>query len=73
MRRTLITSDRPLNGFTLSTTMVRGPLGFRNATLTRPFPLEHYFDREAESNNPSFLTQSLNTLWNPQAPGIKVA
>jgi len=34
---------------------------------------EHYFDREAESNNPSFLTQSLNALWNPQAPGIKIA
>jgi len=28
---------------------------------------EHYFDREAESNDPSFLNQSLTTLWNPSA------
>jgi len=33
---------------------------------------EHYFDREAESNDPSFLRQSLNTLWSPSAKGVKV-
>jgi hypothetical protein len=33
---------------------------------------EHYFDREAESNDPSFLTQSLNSLWSPPAGGVKV-
>jgi len=33
---------------------------------------EHYFDREAESNNPSFLSQSLNTLWSPPTEGVKV-
>jgi hypothetical protein len=33
---------------------------------------EHYFDREAESNDPSFLKQSLTTLWNPSAEGVKV-
>jgi len=33
---------------------------------------EHYFDREAESNDPSFLSQSLNTLWSPPTKGVKV-
>jgi len=33
---------------------------------------EHYFDREAESNDPNFLTQSLTTLWNPPAGGVKI-
>jgi hypothetical protein len=33
---------------------------------------EHYLDREAESNDPGFLTQSLNALWSPSAQGIKV-
>jgi hypothetical protein len=33
---------------------------------------EHYFDREAESNDPSFLSQSLNTLWSPSTGGVKV-
>jgi hypothetical protein len=33
---------------------------------------EHYFDREAESNDPGFLSQSLTTLWNP-SQGIKIA
>jgi len=33
---------------------------------------EHYFDREAESNNPSFLTKSLNSLWNPSVQGVKI-
>jgi hypothetical protein len=33
---------------------------------------EHYLDREAESNDPSFLTQSLNALWTPPAQSVKV-
>jgi len=33
---------------------------------------EHYLDREAESNDPGFLSQSLNTLWSPSTEGIKV-
>jgi len=33
---------------------------------------EHYLDREAESNDPSFLTRSLNSLWSPPAEGVKV-
>jgi hypothetical protein len=33
---------------------------------------EHYLDREAESNDPNFLTQSLNTLWNPPVEGVRV-
>jgi len=33
---------------------------------------EHYLDREAESNDPSFLRQSLNTLWSPLAKGVKI-
>jgi len=33
---------------------------------------EHYFDREAESNDPSFLSQSLNTLWTLPTRGVKV-
>ena len=41
-------------------------------TLTGPLPPEHYFDREAESNDPSFLKQSLTALWNPSSGGVKV-
>jgi hypothetical protein len=33
---------------------------------------EHYFDREAESNDPSFLSRSLNTLWSPPTESVKV-
>jgi len=33
---------------------------------------EHYFDREAESNDPSFLSQSLTTLWAPPTQGVKI-
>jgi len=33
---------------------------------------EHYLDREAESNDPNFLTQSLTTLWNPPVDGVQV-
>jgi hypothetical protein len=47
-------------------------LAFHSVTLTGPFPSEHYFDREAESNDPSFLTQSLNALWSPSVQGVKV-
>jgi len=75
MKKTLITSGRPQNGSILSTTMVCGfPLrtGPCNTSLTGPFPLEHYLDREAESNDPSFLSQSLNTLWSPSSGGVKV-
>lgn len=75
MKKTPITLDRPQNGSTLSTMMVHGfPVhsNFRNVTLTGPFPPEHYFDREAESNDPSFLTQSLNTLWSLPNEGVKV-
>lgn len=46
--------------------------GLWNITLTEPFHLEHYLDREAESNDPSFLTQSLNALWTPPAESVKV-
>ena len=66
MKKTLITSDRPPNGSTLSTTMVRGSLVasvFRSSPLADLSLPEHYLDREAESNDPSFLSQSLSTLW----------
>jgi len=33
---------------------------------------EHYFDREAESNDPSSLTKSLTTLWSPPTQGVKI-
>jgi hypothetical protein len=33
---------------------------------------EHYFDREAESNDPNFLNKSLTALWNPSVDGVKV-
>jgi len=75
MRKTPITLDRHQNGFTPSTTMVRGfpsPTTFRDVALTCPLSPEHYFDREAESNDPSFLKQSLTALWNPSAVGVKV-
>ena len=41
-------------------------------SLTESLPPEHYFDREAESNDPSFLRQSLTSLWNPSAEGVKI-
>jgi hypothetical protein len=67
MKKTLITSDQPQNGSTLSTTTVCGLLlDSCPAELTCLSP-EHYFDREAESNDPSFLTHSLDALWNPLA------
>ena len=74
-RTTPITLDRHQNGFTHSTTMVRGfpsRTSSHNVALTCPFSPEHYFDREAESNDPSFLNQSLTTLWSPSAEGVKV-
>ena len=75
MRKTLIILDRLQNGSTLSTTMVRGPSASmlpRQSHLTESLPPEHYFDREAESNDPSFLRQSLTSLWNPSAEGVKI-
>lgn len=46
--------------------MVRGSLVasvFRSSPLADLSLPEHYLDREAESNDPSFLSQSLSTLW----------
>ena len=73
MKKILITSDRPQNGSILSTTMVRGfPPRFYIPNIALTIPPEHYFDREAESNDPSFLSLSLNTLWSPPTEGVKV-
>ena len=75
MKKTLTTSGRPPNGSTLSMMMVCGfrlAPSFHDVTLTGPLALEHYLDREAESNDPNFLTQSLTTLWNPPVDGVQV-